>query len=36
MTHLKDALQNFVALLKAGPWGRPVVTHYHLHMGWQP
>jgi hypothetical protein len=33
MTHLKDMLQTVVALLKAGPWGRPLVTHHHLHKG---
>ena len=33
MTHLKEALQQFVALFKAGPWGHPIVTHHHLHKG---
>lgn len=33
MTHLTHALQTVVALLKAGPWGHPLVTHHHLHKG---
>ncbi len=33
MTRLKQGLKTFVTLLKAGPWGHPVVTHHHLHKG---
>ncbi len=33
MTHFKHGLQTLVSLLKAGPWGHPLVTHHHLHKG---
>jgi hypothetical protein len=33
MTHLKHGLKTFITLLKAGPWGHPVVTRHHLHKG---
>jgi hypothetical protein len=31
MTQLKLGLKTFIALLKAGPWGHPIVSHHHLH-----
>ena len=31
VTQVKQALKTLVALLKAGPWGHPIVTHHHLH-----
>ena len=31
MTQFKHGLMTFIALLKAGPWGHPIVTHHHLH-----
>jgi len=33
MTHLIHTLQTLVAVLKAGPFGHPIVTHHHLHRG---
>jgi hypothetical protein len=26
-------LRELLALLKAGPFGHPIVTHHHLHRG---
>lgn len=31
LTHFVRGLKTFVTLLKAGPWGHPIVSHHHLH-----
>jgi hypothetical protein len=33
MTHLIQALHTLLAVLRAGPFGHPIVTRHHLHRG---
>jgi hypothetical protein len=31
MAHLRLGFKTFISVLRAGPWGHPIVAHHHLH-----